>query len=53
MERYGVDRLYLDGFYQFMAQQSPQDFVENYIEALKAKVVVAGFDFILAITEQM
>ena len=45
MERYGVDRLYLTDFTSSFAQQSPQDFVENYVEALKAKVVVAGFDY--------
>ena len=45
MERYGVDRLYLTDFTSSFAQQSPQDFVENYVEALKANVVVAGFDY--------
>ena len=45
MEQYGVDRLYLTDFTSSFAQQSPQDFVENYVEALKANVVVAGFDY--------
>ena len=45
MEQYGVDRLYLTDFTSSFAQQSPQDFVENYVEALKASVVVAGFDY--------
>lgn len=45
MKQYGVDRLYLTDFTSSFAQQSPQDFVENYVEALKANVVVAGFDY--------
>ena len=45
MEQYGVDRLYLTDFTSSFAQQSPQDFVENYVEALKANIVVAGFDY--------
>ena len=45
MEQYGVDRLYLTDFTSSFAQQSPQDFVENYVEVLKASVVVAGFDY--------
>ena len=45
MEQYGVDRLYLTDFTSSFAQQSPQDFVKNYVEALKASVVVAGFDY--------
>ena len=31
MEQYGVDRLYLTDFTSSFAQQSPQDFVENYV----------------------
>ena len=45
MEQYGVDRLYFTDFTSSFAKQSPQDFVKYYVEALKASVVVAGFDY--------
>lgn len=41
----GVDRLYLIDFTHVFAQQTGQEFVENYIKNLKAQALVAGFDY--------
>ncbi|GGE28104.1 bifunctional riboflavin kinase/FAD synthetase [Streptococcus himalayensis] len=41
----GVDFLYLIDFSSRFAHHTGQEFVEQYIKALKAKVIVAGFDY--------
>lgn len=45
MAKYGVDTLYLTDFTSSFAKQSPQEFIKNYVQALRASVVVAGFDY--------
>ena len=45
MERLGVDYLYVIEFTSAFAGLSPQDFVDEYIVGLNAKVAVAGFDY--------
>lgn len=45
LEALGVDLLYLIDFTTDFAQQSPREFVERYLRCLRAKVVVAGFDY--------
>ncbi|NLQ39392.1 bifunctional riboflavin kinase/FAD synthetase [Streptococcus mutans] len=42
---YGVDCLYLTDFTSSFAKISSDDFIKNYIKALKAKAVVMGFDY--------
>ncbi len=44
-EQYGVDQLYLTDFTSEFAATSPQVFVDKYIKALQASVVVVGFDY--------
>lgn len=41
----GVDRLYFVEFTEEFAQLKPQEFVDQYMIDLKAKYVVAGFDY--------
>ena len=45
VEKLGVDRLYFVEFGQAFAQLKPQEFVNQYMIDLKAKFVVAGFDY--------
>lgn len=45
LEEGGVDQLYLTDFTSQFASNSPQEFVDRYIKSLKAKVLVAGFDY--------
>ena len=45
MESYGVDHLILTDFTSEFAANSPQSFVENYIQRLNAQAVVVGFDY--------
>lgn len=45
MERLGVDYLYVIEFTSAFACLSPQEFVDQYIVGLHAKVAVAGFDY--------
>lgn len=45
LEDYGVDVLYLTDFTSSFAKQSPEVFLKNYVHALQAKIVVAGFDY--------
>lgn len=42
---YGVDKLYFVTFDSAFSQLDPQQFVDDYLIHLKAKHVVAGFDF--------
>lgn len=44
-EQYGVDQLYLTDFTSEFAMNTPQAFVDHYIKALQARVVVVGFDY--------
>lgn len=44
-EEYGVDQLYLTDFTSGFAATTPQAFVEHYIKALQASVIVVGFDY--------
>ncbi|MEW4353955.1 bifunctional riboflavin kinase/FAD synthetase [Streptococcus pneumoniae] len=44
-EQLGVNRLYLIDFSSRFASHTGQEFVKQYIKALKAKVIVAGFDY--------
>ena len=41
----GVDQLYLVDFTSDFAGLRAQDFIETYVKALKAQVLVAGFDY--------
>ncbi|AXQ78739.1 bifunctional riboflavin kinase/FAD synthetase [Streptococcus chenjunshii] len=43
--QYGVDKLYLLNFTTRFSQLSAAEFIQNYIEALRAKTVVIGFDY--------
>ncbi|RHH69569.1 MULTISPECIES: bifunctional riboflavin kinase/FAD synthetase [Vagococcus] len=45
MTRLGVDYLYVIEFTSSFAGLSPQEFVDEYMVGLHAKVVVAGFDY--------
>ncbi|MEH6936973.1 bifunctional riboflavin kinase/FAD synthetase [Bacillus sp. JJ664] len=45
MEKLGVDQLFIVQFTEEFANLLPQEFVDQYIIALHAKHVVAGFDF--------
>lgn len=45
LQSLGVDILYLVEFTQQFGQQTPQEFVDNYIVGLNAQVVVAGYDY--------
>jgi riboflavin kinase / FMN adenylyltransferase len=45
IESLGVDTLYVVRFTLSFANLTPQEFIDNYIIALRAKHVVAGFDF--------
>lgn len=45
MEKVGVDILYVIEFTSSFAGLKPQDFVDQYIVGLHAKVAVAGFDY--------
>ncbi|MGT2887284.1 bifunctional riboflavin kinase/FAD synthetase [Streptococcus didelphis] len=42
---YGVDSLYLIDFTSNFSMVSSDDFIKNYIGALKAKYIVVGFDY--------
>lgn len=44
-EELGVDDLYLIDFTSDFAAHTAQEFIERYIHRLKAKVLVAGFDY--------
>ncbi|MGT2749906.1 bifunctional riboflavin kinase/FAD synthetase [Streptococcus orisasini] len=44
-EEYGVDNLYLTDFTSAFAKISSDDFITNYIQTLKAKAIVVGFDY--------
>ncbi|GEN95019.1 riboflavin biosynthesis protein RibF [Pediococcus ethanolidurans] len=45
MEDFGVDILYVVSFTSALAHLKPQEFVDKYMVALHAKVIVAGFDY--------
>ena len=45
VEQLGVDYLYFVHFTDDFAHLKPQDFVDQYMVGLKAKFVVAGFDY--------
>lgn len=45
VEQLGVDELYFVEFSTDFASLKPQEFVDQYMIALKAKYVVAGFDY--------
>lgn len=45
VEKLGVDELYFVEFSTDFASLKPQEFVDQYMIALKAKYVVAGFDY--------
>lgn len=45
MQKFGVDLLYVVSFTSNLAKLSPQDFVDQYMAQLHAKVIVAGFDY--------
>ena len=45
LKELGVDIFYLVDFTKEFGALSPQEFVDQYIVGLKAKVVVAGFDY--------
>lgn len=45
LEALGVDALYLVDFTTDFAGKTAQEFIETYVTALKAKVLVAGFDY--------
>lgn len=42
---YGVDYLYLTNFTTAFSQISSDDFIKDYLDQLKAKAVVVGFDY--------
>lgn len=44
-EKLGVDYLYVVDFTSAFAKLAPQEFVDQYLVGLHAKVVVAGFDY--------
>ncbi|MBG9985303.1 riboflavin biosynthesis protein RibF [Facklamia sp. DSM 111018] len=45
LKNLGIDYVYISEFTYAFGHQSPQEFVDNYIVGLGAKVVVAGFDY--------
>ncbi|MGX7264133.1 riboflavin biosynthesis protein RibF [Enterococcus crotali] len=45
MEKHGVDMLYVIEFTSAFAHLAPQEFVDQYIVGLHAKVAVSGFDY--------
>lgn len=45
VEQLGVDELYFVEFSTTFASLKPQEFVDQYMIALKAKYVIAGFDY--------
>ena len=45
LENLGVDYLYLIDFTSHFAQNTAREFFDKYVSALKAKAVVAGFDY--------
>ncbi|MBY5034501.1 bifunctional riboflavin kinase/FAD synthetase [Streptococcus gallolyticus] len=45
LEQAGVDRLILKEFTSEFSKNTAQDFVEKYVTALNAQVVVTGFDY--------
>ena len=50
LESLGVDYLYLIDFTSHFAGNTARDFFEKYVSRLRAKAVVAGFDYHLAQT---
>lgn len=44
-EAYGVDHLYLIDFTSRFAKLTSQDFIDHYLSALCAEVVIVGFDY--------
>ena len=45
MEEFGVDELYLIDFTSDFAAHTAEEFVASYLTALRARVIVAGFDY--------
>lgn len=45
LNKFGVDILYIVNFTSAFASLSPQQFIDEYIVGLHAKVAVAGFDY--------
>ena len=45
LENLGVDYLYLIDFTSYFSKNTAQEFFDKYVAALKAKAVVAGFDY--------
>lgn len=45
LENLGVDYLYLIDFTTYFSKNTAQEFFDKYVAALKAKAVVAGFDY--------
>lgn len=45
LENLGVDYLYLIDFTSYFSKNTAQEFFDKYVSALKAKAVVAGFDY--------
>ncbi|MCY7217036.1 bifunctional riboflavin kinase/FAD synthetase [Streptococcus cristatus] len=45
LENLGVDYLYLIDFTSHFSKNTAQEFFDKYVSALKAKAVVAGFDY--------
>ena len=45
LEKLGVDYLYLIDFTSHFSKNTAQEFFDKYVSALKAKAVVAGFDY--------
>ena len=45
LKELGVDELYLIDFTTDFASKTAQEFIQHYVRALKAKVLIAGFDY--------
>ena len=45
LKKLGVDELYLIDFTTDFASKTAKEFIQHYVSALKAKVLIAGFDY--------
>lgn len=52
LENLGVDYLYLIDFTSHFSKNTAQEFFDKYVSALKAKAVVAGFDYHSVLTSE-
>ena len=45
LKKLGVDELFLIDFTSDFASKTAKEFIQHYVRALKAKVLIAGFDY--------